>query len=210
MDIGVFFLDILKSTPGSFGIVFSVELIIYFFIYKFGAWSNKIKNTDGTIKELKEDIKQTNTTINEIRGSIQYIKENVDSINNRLINYENNKFAKSQSPISLTEDGKKIAKELDVEAIIDSHWENIEKYLIERNISPESNPYDIQQECFNYVSTNFYKNISESEMKKIKSIAYNNGDNIDNYDIIFGVVIRDKYLKINKLYSNNTFTNHIY
>ena len=32
-------------------------------------------------------------------------------------------------------------------------------------------------------------------MKKIKSIAYNNGDSIDNYDIIFGAVIRDKYLK---------------
>lgn len=30
-------------------------------------------------------------------------------------------------------------------------------------------------------------------MKKIKSIAYNNGDNIDNYNIIFGAVIRDKY-----------------
>lgn len=194
MDIGVFFLDILKSTPGSFGIALSFTMAILYLIYKFGAWSNKIKNTDGTIKELKEDVKQTNTTINEIKGSIQYIKENIDNINNRLIN-QKSEFAKNQSPISLTDNGEKIAKELDVKAIIDSHWENIEKYLIDRNISPESNPYDIQQECFNYVSTNFYKNLSESEMKKIKSIAYNNGDNIDNYDIIFGVVIRDKYLK---------------
>ena len=193
MDFGVV-LDILKSTPGSFGIVFASALIISYLIYKFGAWSNKIKNTDGTIKELKEDVKQTNTTINEIKGSIQYIKENIDNINNRLIN-QKNEFAKNQSPISLTDNGEKIAKELDVEAIIDSHWENIEKYLIDRNINPKSNPYDIQQECFNYVSTNFYKNLSESEMKKIKSIAYNNGDNIDNYDIIFGIVIRDKYLK---------------
>ena len=195
MDFGVFLLDILKSTPGGFGIVFASALIVAYLIYKFGAWSNKIKNTDGTIKELKEDIKQTNTTVNEIKGSIQYIKENVDNINNRLINYENNKFAKSQSPISLTEDGKKIADELNADAIVDSYWENIEKYLIDKNINPKSNPYDIQQECFNYVSANFYKNLSESEMKKIKSIAYNNGDNIDNYDIIFGVVIRDKYLK---------------
>lgn len=195
MDFGVFLLDILKSTPGSFGIVFASALIVAYLIYKFGAWSNRIKNTDGTIKELKEDIKQTNTTVNEIKGSIQYIKENVDNINNRLINYENNKFAKSQSPISLTEDGKKIADELNADAIVDSYWENIEKYLIDKNINQKSNPYDIQQECFNYVSTNFYKNLSENEMKKIKSIAYNNGDNIDNYDIIFGVVIRDKYLK---------------
>ena len=194
MDFGVV-LYILKSTPGSFGIVFATVLIISYLIYKFGAWSNKIKNTDGTIKELKEDIKQTNTTINEIKGSIQYIKENVDNINNRLINYENNKFAKSQSPISLTDSGEKIAKELNADAIVDLYWENIEKYLTDRNINPKSNPYDIQQECFNYVSTNFYKNLSESEIRKIKSIAYNNGDNIDNYDIIFGVVIRDKYLK---------------
>ena len=118
MDFGVV-LDILKSTPGSFGIVFATVLIISYLIYKFGAWSNKIKNTDGTIKELKEDIKQTNTTINEIKGSIQYIKENVDNINNRLINYENNKFAKSQSPISLTDSGEKIAKELNADAIVD-------------------------------------------------------------------------------------------
>lgn len=195
MDFGAFLLDILKSTPGSFGTVFASVLIIYYLIYKFGAWSNKIKNTDDTIKELKEDIKQTNITVTEIKGSIQYIKENVDNINSKLINYENNKFAKSKSPISLTEDGKKIANELNADAIVDSYWENIEKYLIDKNINTKSNPYDIQQECFNYVSTNFYKNLSETEMKKIKSIAYNNGDSIDNYDIIFGVVIRDKYLK---------------
>lgn len=74
MDFGVFLLDILKSTPGSFGIVFASDLIIYYLVYKFGAWSNKIKNTADTIKELKEDIKQTNIIVTEIKGSIQYIK----------------------------------------------------------------------------------------------------------------------------------------
>ena len=50
MDFGVV-LDILKSTPGSFGIVFATVLIISYLICKFGAWSKKRKNTDGTMKE---------------------------------------------------------------------------------------------------------------------------------------------------------------
>ncbi len=166
MDFG-FILDILKSTPGSFGIVLSFTIGMLYVIFKAGSWSNKIKNTDSTIKELKEDIKQTNITVNEIKGSIKYIKENVKNINNRLINYENNKFAKSQSPISLTENGRKIANELNVEVIVDLYWKNIEEYLINKNINSKSNPYDIQQECFNYVSTNFYKNLSENEIKKL-------------------------------------------
>ena len=180
--------SILASEAGSFGFIFSIMLLIAFVIFKIGQWYNKIQNTDSTIKELKDETKSNSKILSEISGSLQFLKDNIQSINNRLMSLEN-KFAKSQSPISLTEDGKNVANKLSLYSLVDKYLEKIEKYI------NKNSAYDIQESSFNFVNNHFYSIITEEELQNIKNYAYNQGDNINDYDIIIAIIIRDKILE---------------
>ena len=64
---------------------------------------------------------------------------------------------------------------------------------MEKQLDDKSNPYDIQQVCFE-IGRRYSKLVTDVEMQVIKTYAYKSGYNLYDFDPIFGVRIRDRYL----------------
>ena len=108
-------------------------------------------------------------------------------------------FAQSKSPISLTERGLKFYNELNLNKIIDNHWDSwltqMIKLIEDRKEQGKGvNAYDIQKICFDLFD-DFPSMIDNDELDKIKSHAFENGIDLILYDSLFQVPIRDRLLK---------------
>jgi membrane-associated HD superfamily phosphohydrolase len=99
----------------------------------------------------------------------------------------------SHSPLSLTDYGKQLIYELNVENYLSENWEYISKYITEN--SKSMNPYDIQQLCFNFIIVNAGKILTQEGYEKLKLKAFNLG--IPDGSLLQGVslVIRDRYFQ---------------
>ncbi len=118
---------------------------------------------------------------------MSYLKGNIDIIRSGAL-----PLTKSHSPISLTEIGKKVANEIDANFIINDNWDRIVKILNEE--VGNKNAYDIQEYCIDTASVEPKKFFDEKSLLKLKKFAFDNGNNIQYYLGMFGVLIRDKYL----------------
>lgn len=108
-------------------------------------------------------------------------------------------FAQSKSPISLTERGLKFYNELNLNKIIDNHWDSWLTQMIKliENRKEEGkvvNAYDIQKISFDLFD-DFPSMIDNDELDKIKSHAFENGIDLILYDSLFQVPVRDRLLK---------------
>lgn len=108
-------------------------------------------------------------------------------------------FAQSKSPISLTERELKFYNELNLNKIIDNHWDSwlthIIKLIEDRKEEGKGvNAYDIQKICFDLFD-DFPSMIDNDELDKIKSHAFENGIDLILYDSLFQVPVRDRLLK---------------
>lgn len=178
--------NIFMSPTGGFATVVAIILAVIWACTKVAVLSTLFYANNNDMQSLKKEI-------HEINGSLKYLTEKINDISNRIKIVEDDRFAKSNSPISLTIEGQKVADELNVKEMLANHWTDIERILDEKCVG--SNPYDVQQLCFAFASDELYKMFTDEEMAKIKIIAYNKGANIDNFEIIFGVEIRDEYMR---------------
>ncbi len=173
------FQKILSSPYGSLAFIGSIMLLAFFATWKISHFATKFSS-----------VEKVETSIDTIKTDLQYLKGFVE-----LFRQNNNPFAKSHSPISFTEIGKKVSLDLHLETIIANHWQNIQSKL-EEKLTLDSNPYDIQVESFK-IGENYQTIVTKEELAKIKQHAFKEGLNIGNYSILFGIIIRDKYLQLN-------------
>ncbi|MCH7770145.1 MAG: hypothetical protein IIA49_03890, partial [Bacteroidetes bacterium] len=169
--------EILNSPAGSFGSVLGVFLTLTFLIYKAGRIVEKfelVKKLEKSIDMIKEDIAQ-------IKGFISALGQ------------KSSDFIKSKSPITLSKAGSKVSNELKIKKIIETNWEEVNK-RIKQNLVNEVNPYNIQQICF-AIGKKYSEFTSESELDYIKIYAFNAGKDLYDFDILFGIEIRDAYFK---------------
>lgn len=171
--------EALKSPAGSFAFVFAILILAFWLVYKFSHYNTKFKS-----------VEKLENNIDKIKDDISIIKGFMD-----IFRTQNNPFAKSQSPMSLTVLGEKVREDVGAEKIVISHWEEINKMLTSK-LPQKSNPYDIQV-CSIKIGAELLKTLPPVELDTLKSYAYKNGHLLSNYDIIFGVIIRDNYFKIN-------------
>jgi len=167
----------LKSPAGSFGFVFALLVLAFYATWQVSRWTAKLSHVDkldGNIVSIKEDISTIKAFINVYQTS-------------------NNPFDRAQSPLSLTEKGVELAKDINVDALISNHWIAIEKDL-STALKKDCNPYDIQQESIN-VANNISKYLTDKEMDSLKLYAYRNGHTITTYNLLIAVYIRDAYFK---------------
>ena len=151
--------------------------------------------------------------IDEIRRDISNLKGTIDNMRVNLSVLLNQKppIAKSKSPISLTDEGVRISKELGADEIIEKNWYKISDDL-QKNIT-NKNAYDIQKYCFDTVDLNIGKFISDDDILQIKEYAFKDGSPLLYYSPIFAIKIRDRYfdetgININEVDNNvpNIFT----
>ncbi|MCF8265846.1 MAG: hypothetical protein K9I99_15205 [Melioribacteraceae bacterium] len=165
----------MTSPFGSFGFVFAVSIGILSLFTKAGQLWERFK------------------TIGKIEAAIDKIKEDVAEIKAfiRTFRQENTAFAQRKSPLRLTERGRNVAEELKAEGIVEESWERILKKINSR-IETDANPYDIQEACLE-VGESYSDFLSDNQYNVIANIAFKNGNKLSDYDIIFGLVIRNKY-----------------
>lgn len=170
--------DALKSPAGSFGFIFAILMLAFWLVYKFSHYNTKFKS----VEKLEDNIDKIKDDISSIKGFMDVFKN------------QNNPFAKANSPVSLTPEGVRVSTELNAEKMVMSHWEEIIK-MFSAKLNEKPNPYDIQQ-CSIKIGAELLKILTPAELNSLKTYAYKNGHSLSNYDIVFGVIIRDHYFKI--------------
>jgi hypothetical protein len=187
--MGTFFQTLLGSPAGSFAFIFSLFVIIVVGVWYITKNITKIKSEHGVISNSFEKMEKN---IDDIRRDLSYLKGNVDCINSGKT-----ALAQSHSPITLSEKGQEVSKELDAVSLVANNWEAIFNNL-EQNVA-NKNAYDIQQYCIETASVELDKFLNEQDLLKVKNFAFNQGANVQYFSIVFALIIRDKYFKDKKI-----------
>lgn len=194
-----------RFTPGDWitigifvlGLIGSIWIFYGKIMYKSGTIDTTLSNVSESLREIKEQV----TVLPEMAVKVDVLWNDVDNIKD-IINKKNVKaigWADNKSPLQLTKSGQEVADELKSQKAINEKWDFI-KTDIEKSIADlkDSNPYTIQQICFS-IGEKYSSYISEEAMNHIKNYAYSKGHNLYEYDIIFGIQIRDRYFGENNI-----------
>lgn len=169
--------EILKSPAGSFGFVAGVLGLIGFVVYKSGGLVQKF----GIVDKLEKSIDKIKEDIAEIKAFMSIIRQ------------KQNPLAETKSPISLSTQGEQVSSDLKIKRIVTNNWEQINE-KIKSCLKKEDNPYNIQQICFD-MGKKYSEIVSKEELDYIKTYAFEHGFNLSDFDIVFGIEIRDTYFK---------------
>lgn len=168
--------DAIKSPAGSFAFVFAIMSLICVAVWKISHYSTKF----GLVEKLEKSMDQIKEDMHYVKASIKLLKDEINSL------------AQRQSPVSMTRKGEEVVQELKINDLIENHWERIHPNL-NKNLSKECNAYDMQVESFK-IGENYQEFLTSEELNSIKNHAFKFGFNLDVYNLLFGIVIRDKYL----------------
>lgn len=127
-----------------------------------------------SLTRLGTDIQQISSTLNMVAAGL-----NTPS-----------PLTQSHSPVSLTQKGEEIAKELDLESVITRNWDKIGKVINE-----ETNPYDIQMKFISAFISEPDKYIDTESMDRIKTSAFSHGIPLIDYMRMTGILARDRYFR---------------
>lgn len=181
--------DILLSPLGSFASVFSLFALAFWLVY----WiTKKVTLFDSQREGTNAVVTKIDGHIDEIRRDLSYLKGTID-----IIKTGGSPLAKSHSPVSLTDEGIRLATELNADDMICRNWDRIFD-ILEKNIQ-DKNAYDIQQYCLETVAVEPDMFFEKADLEKLKQFAYAKGNSLQYYSPIFGIKIRDKYLGIKKI-----------
>jgi len=190
--------EILISPFGSFASVFALFAMAFWLVYWITKHTTKIneshrfleKENEKASNKIEEYCGKQDKNMDEIRKDISFLKAMIEIFKSG----SSQQIAQSHSPVSLTEYGENISKDLDADNVISRNWDKIYKDL-EANIG-NKNAYDIQQYCIETATVEIEKFIDNDAILAIKSKAYRDGRPLAFYAPIFGIKIRDKYLEI--------------
>lgn len=151
------------------------------YAFTFGKRANQIDN-------LLEDTKETKNKMQKISDDLIRLQEQVKHC---LSQRRPNSFAKSHSPISLTEEGQKVSEKIKASVILANHKEELYK-LINNKLD---NAYDIQMDAFKVIDNNLFKILNEQELLSLKNEAFSLGKPLEDLLVIFQILFRDDILK---------------
>ena len=193
-----FLQNALKSPSGSFGFVFALLMLAFWVTYQVAKWTTKLKHVDkldANVDKIKEDISTRLKHVDKLEANVDKIKEDISEIKAFITVFKetSNSFAKTKSPVALTDSGVKVANDLKIDDLVIKHWDAIHKDL-SHVLKNDGNPYDIQQESI-AIGRKIEKYLDANELDMIKRYAFIQGHNLLMYDMLIGVIIRDMYFK---------------
>ena len=181
---------ILSNDFGAFGIVVAFLLFVFWaygkilkIIHDHGDIVKRMDKIEGTIDAIKSDVV-------EIKGDIGWIKNNLNILMSNAVGSP----VHSKSPLSLNEKGRKMFADMDVDAILAKNWESRILPTLSMRLSSK-NPYDIQQYCIERTAFSPEEFFDADSIDKIKLYAYKSGTALIFCYQVFGISIRDSYLK---------------
>lgn len=143
-------------------------------LLRLGAWTEKFQNLEKTTGTLEQSIRDIRKTLDQIQLTLAR-RETVQS--------------QSQSPLTLTDTGRDISTELGAQA-----WaEEIAQGQKGKFVTPT--PYEIQEFCFNYVTSHNFNAPAELRAK-MQNSAYSHGVFLQGVYNVLAIELRNKLLKI--------------
>lgn len=174
---------LLSSNGGAFG---AVALIGWFIFWAHGKVLGIIHNHGS----IKDSCCKNEKDMQDIKENIVYIKGTLATIVS-MVGKE--ALFKSQSPVSLTDSGRKAADELVAESIIARNWEAKIFPCLKKELSGK-NPYDVQQYCMEKIPVSPAIFFDDGSLNDVKLYAFKSGLTLFACMQMMGVLIRDKYL----------------
>lgn len=175
---------ILTSDAGSFAFVVSLMLLAFWLVYFI---TRKVTLMNADHSTLAKSVSGIEGTVDEMRRDLAYLKGSLDILK------APEQLLKAHSPISLTDEGKRVAGELGAEAMISRNWQHV-LAIMDVDLAGKT-PYDIQQYCLEEVSVQPERFFLKEDLDTIKKYAYSHGRPVELYTRMIGILIRDAYLK---------------
>ncbi|KGN98408.1 hypothetical protein HQ36_01990 [Porphyromonas gingivicanis] len=177
--------DFISATFGaSFAIVLVVIGVVIWLTHYI---TKKVTVINSSHDKITKGIEKSEANIDEIRRDLAYIKGTID-----IAKAGTTPFMQSHSPISLTDEGKKVAMELKAEGIILSNWDKIRKDLLNKD---HKTAYDIQTYCIETASVSPSTFFDDCSIVLVKDFAFKEGKPLQLYLRLLGLLIRDKYFE---------------
>lgn len=193
-----------KTFGATVAIVFVVVVGLIWAIIKISSYVTKQKcNKESMDKEqdslrtdLKDHVDRNNKIIDDIRKDLSMIKGSLE-----IIKSSSDPLMQSHSPISLTEKGVKVMKELDAEGIINRNWDSLIKPAIHQESEKEGglNAYQLQTFAIETSAVEPERFYTKQDISTIQNFAYEKGMPDQLYLRAMGIIIRDKYFQEHKI-----------
>ncbi|EKV57275.1 hypothetical protein A966_05338 [Brachyspira hampsonii 30446] len=154
-----------------------ILIFIIFLTYKLGKWSEKFSNQDNKLSK-----------IDDISDRLIKVETKID-----LIYQHTNKNSPimSNSPISLTDVGQKISKDMNANEILKKYLDKLEN---DTSLKDCNSAYDIQKNSMDLAKNKLIEYLNEEELLKVKNQAYNYGILVEDIMSIFGILLRNYIL----------------
>lgn len=134
--------------------------------------------------------------ITKVETSIEYLQRSLDTLTKNMQNGNkimSDKFTVSHSPLSISEEGRKMMSRLGMQAMFNENWNRI-KRLIDEGVDSK-NPYDIDQFCQEQSVVFPEKFLSKEQVDVLKDDAYREGLSLTSYMRVIAVLSRDRYFE---------------
>lgn len=153
----------------------SLPILALAFIVMFSCWAAIVSLK---LKDLEPIRKEASTIIRMIKDIHSYVMKQ-----------DHRSFISSKSPLSLTDEGKKLSERMNAQEIVQQYADKIKH--------EDMNAYQIQEECLRFSGEDLLDKLKESpnQFKKMSDIAYEEGVKIEELLHIIGILLRDEILK---------------
>lgn len=167
-------------------------VLIFLFVSLLIAMGKYSWKLSAFITTWKTEHQHHENTLNKIEKKIDVIPEIVSKLELIYHNTMHQPLVASNSPIGLTDFGKKIATNIKADGFVERHYSLFLDCL--GDDYQELNAFDIQKVLFSYIGGKFKENLNPKEMDIIKTKAYEIG--LQDTDIlqVIAVLARDKVL----------------
>ena len=223
-----FIKDILTTEIGSFSFIFGLMAVAFWAVKKIGEITSdhkvltktnekieskldvSISKIESKLDDIRQDLSYVKGTIEVFKNNNETIKTDVDYLKNDVgalkynvatLQQQNSSLALSHSPLRLSAEGEEVANDISASSMVDNNWSVIYE-KIKKNVGNKS-AYDIQQYCLIIATNEIESLFLEEDVAKLKNYAFNNGKFMQYYAIVFALIMRDKYFKIENILMDN-------
>lgn len=137
-------------------------------------------------KVMLKAVEKMSADMDAMRRDMSYLKGSLD-----IVRSGGRQLMQSHSPISLTSEGEAVVAEMGARGIVDGNWGRIVERLDRMGAA---SPYDIQQECLEGLSVEPECYLDEGSLAAVKDYAFRNGEPLQLYLRVIGLLVRDRYL----------------
>lgn len=141
-------------------------------------------------------IEQHTLSVNRIETTLSFLAKSIEDMNSQLRRINDNaSFTQQHSPLTISQRGWEVVKELGIDGMFEENWPRIKK-MIDADVE-NKNAYDINEFCLKYAVVFPEKFLQQEQVNKLKNDAYAQGLSLMEYMKIVAVMARDRYFNEN-------------